>query len=111
MFVRIYSGDDGESHFEELELPEVEAETVPLKAGANMTFRRAVKGHSSNWHPGPRRQYVIIMRGHMDVGIGDGSTRRFGPGDIMLVEDLTGRGHDTQIVGGTCNSVIIPVEG
>ena len=31
-------------------------------------------------------------------GLGDGTTRRFGPGDARLVEDTTGQGHTTRVV-------------
>ena len=43
MFVRLYAGFDGQSHFEDLELP-ADVETVSLKAGAGITFRRAGDG-------------------------------------------------------------------
>ena len=33
------------------------------------------------------------------VETGDGTVRRFGPGDVMLAEDTTGRGHITRVVG------------
>ena len=36
----------------------------------------------------------------MEVVIGDGRTRRFGPGDAVLFEDLTGQGHTSRSVGG-----------
>ena len=37
--------------------------------------------------------------GQMEIGIGDGTTRRFGPGDVVLADDLTGRGHTTRSLG------------
>ena len=51
-----------------------------------------------DWHPAPRRQYVIILSGQLEIGLGDGTTRRFGPGDARLVEDTTGQGHTTRVV-------------
>ena len=38
--------------------------------------------------------------GQMEVGVGDGTVRRFGPGDAVLFEDLTGQGHTARTVGG-----------
>ena len=45
-----------------------------------------------------RRQYVIILSGQLEIGLGAGTKRRFGPGDARLVEDTTGQGHTTQVV-------------
>ena len=53
-----------------------------------------------DWHPAPRRQYVIILTGQLEIGLGDGTTRRFGPGDARLVEDTTGQGHTTRVGEG-----------
>jgi len=47
----------------------------------------------------------------MEIGIGDGTTRRFGPGDVVLADDLTGRGHTTRSVGGPRISATVPVGG
>jgi hypothetical protein len=35
----------------------------------------------------------------MEIGIGDGSKRRFGPGDVLLADDMTGQGHTRASVG------------
>jgi quercetin dioxygenase-like cupin family protein len=53
-----------------------------------------------DWHTAPRKQYVITLSGEVEIGLGDGSVHRFGPGDVMLAEDLTGQGHTTRAVGG-----------
>ena len=47
----------------------------------------------------PRRQFVIILSGQLEIGCGDGSKQVFGPGDARLVEDTTGKGHTTRVVG------------
>jgi hypothetical protein len=100
--VRLYTGEDRESHFEDIEIdfkPKGDMEASPSQAAANIFFRRAPVGHIQEWHPAPRRQYVITLAGQSEIEIGDGSVRRFGPGDIVLAEDLTGRGHITRAVG------------
>ncbi|MEK7880040.1 MAG: hypothetical protein AAB285_09275 [candidate division NC10 bacterium] len=101
--VRIYTGKDGESHFEEIETAFEkmgDAETTALQSATGVAFRRAPAGHVQDWHPAPRRQYVITLSGQAEIEIGDGTVRRFGPGDVMLADDLTGRGHITRVVGG-----------
>ena len=99
MIIRLYTGEDGQAHFEDLSMPDGEAETVALKSGGVMTFRSFPDRSFSDWHTGPQRQYVIVLSGQMEIGIGDGSKRMFNPGDILQVEDLTGQGHTTRSVG------------
>ncbi|MDA1127985.1 MAG: hypothetical protein O2913_04700 [Chloroflexi bacterium] len=99
MIIRLYTGDDGQAHFEDLDVPAGDAETIALTAGADMTFRRFPDGNFSDWHNAPRLQYVIVLSGQMEIGIGDGEKRVLDPGDILQVEDLTGQGHTTRSVG------------
>ena len=94
MILRLYSGDDGESHLEELSVPAGELETVAVKAGDDMRIRRFPKGRfSSDWHNAPRRQYVFYLEGEVEIGLGDGTTRRLVAGDALIAEDMTGKGH------------------
>jgi hypothetical protein len=99
MIVRLYTGEDGQAHFEDLNVPAGDTETVDLQTGADMTYRRFPDGSFSDWHNAPRVQYVITLSGQMEIGIGDGTKRMFNPGDILQVEDLTGQGHTTRSVG------------
>ena len=109
MIIRLYTGEDGQSHFEELNIPSGEVETVALKAGADLTFLLAPEGHFHDWHIAPRRQFVILLAGQMEIVIGDGTVRRLGPGDVLLAEDLTGRGHTSRALSGPCRSVSMPL--
>ncbi|MFQ5931632.1 MAG: cupin domain-containing protein, partial [Nitrospiraceae bacterium] len=70
-----------------------------LQAATGIAFRRAPAGHVQDWHPAPRRQYVVTLSGQGEIEVGDGTVRSFGPGDVMLAEDTTGRGHITRVVG------------
>ena len=99
MIVRIYTGNDGQSHFEDLHMPADEIQNITIQSGANIVFRRFPADHFSDWHTAPRRQYIFILSGHMAIGIGHGTTRRFGPGDVVLADDLSGQGHTTRSVG------------
>jgi quercetin dioxygenase-like cupin family protein len=102
MFVRLYSGADGESHFEDLDprfAPGDNGERSPQQETAGVSFGRTQPGNFMDWHTAPRRQYVITLAGQVEIGIGDGTVRRFGAGDVMLADDLTGRGHTTRVVG------------
>lgn len=93
---RLYTGSDGRTHVEEIEL-----KTYPfkLKAGAGAEIRSAPPGRVVDWHPAPRRQYVITLSGRGEVELEDGTKVPLGPGSIDLAEDLTGKGHITRVVG------------
>ncbi len=109
-FVRVYAGDDGQSHFEDMDLLPPDVERSVSQATANITFGRSRNGSFSNWHNAPRRQYAIFMSGgQMEVWIGDGTVRRFGAGDAVLFEDLTGQGHTSRTVEGDRLSAIVPL--
>ena len=110
MFLRLYTGNDGQSHLEELGLPDWPMSRPPMQAATGIVFRRAAGGEFIDWHPAPRRQYVITLSGQVEIGLGDGTVRRLGPGDIILAEDLTGRGHTTRAVGDEPRiSIAIPL--
>ena len=99
MVVRIYTGGDGQTHFEDLMIPADEVQNVTIQAGADIVFRRFPSDYFSDWHTAPRRQYIFILSGRVEIGIGDGTARRFGPGDVLLADDLTGQGHTPRSLG------------
>src|SRR5512142_1143072 len=92
-FLRLYTGDDGKSHFEDLARSDSGGlfEIPHLVAG--LVFCKAERPHILDWHTAPRRQWVITLSGSVDIGIGDGTVVTFGPGDVFLAEDTAGQGH------------------
>jgi hypothetical protein len=100
--IRIYTGADNESHFEEKEIDlkfSGDMEVSALQPAEGILFRRAPTTHNNSYHPAPKRQYVITLTGQVEIETGDGTVKRFGPGDVMLADDTTGHGHITRVVG------------
>ncbi len=102
--VRIYTGDDGESHFEDVEISLADdgfggVISEPVKAKSVM-FRETGGQYNLDYHNAPRRQYVVNLRGSVEIETGLGEKRVLGPGDILLAEDTTGRGHISRAVEG-----------
>ena len=95
---RMYTGADGQTHLEEQSLGSHPVLTSPQNA-KHIVFREMPAGTFIDWHPAPQRQYVIILSGELEIGFGDGTTRRFGAGDARLVDDTTGQGHTTRAIG------------
>jgi hypothetical protein len=104
---RVYSGADGQSHIAEMPLAmtpfkDVEGahgEGTPMQKASGVAFRVSPPGYVLDWHCAPRRQYSISLSGTAEIEVGDGTKVRVGPGDIVLAEDLTGRGHVTRVIG------------
>ena len=107
--VRLYSDEGGQSHFEDLEphMP-VDGAAALLEASGVVGIRRHGPGGQAAWHNAPRRQYVVMLEGKMEVEASDGTSRRFGPGDVLLVEDVTGVGHVTRTLG-TAQRVLLDI--
>ena len=106
---RLYSGNDGQSHIEELDIA-ARADITQGLAVSTITFREWEPGHFIDWHPAPRRQYIISLSGHIEIELGDGTKHTFNPGDARLVEDTTGQGHITRVPGDTPSiSAVIPL--
>ena len=56
-------------------------------------------GWVGEWHAAPRKQFVFVLSGRIEVEVGDGEKREFGPGDVILALDTAGRGHISRTVG------------
>jgi hypothetical protein len=96
---RLYTGDDGQSHIEE-QHPSSHPALTTRQATQPIFFRERPRGLFSEWHNAPRRQYLIILSGEVEIGLGDGTKHRFGAGTALLAEDTSGQGHKTLIVDG-----------
>jgi hypothetical protein len=109
---RLYTGPDGQTHAEEINVNFGPGGTdgFKLMAGAGAEVRRAPPGRVADWHVAPRRQYVITLSGHGEVELVDGTKIPLGPGSIDLAEDLTGKGHITRVIGNEDRvTIAIPV--
>ena len=108
-YTRMYHDADGHSHIEEaaldLELrdfaPPAEPAHIGTLAAASSAFLFGVppawRGDAP--HPSPQRQLLCVMRGEVEVTLRDGAVRRFGPGDLILLEDTEGHGNSTRVEG------------
>ena len=96
--VRVFSGGDGESHFEDL-TPDQFAEIVNRVGEGEVTLNRRASPSFSDYHTAPRRQYVVNLSGIAEFETADGSVRRLVPGDVLVAEDLTGHGHIARSIG------------
>jgi len=100
--VRIWTGDDGNSLFEEgvIELPNGErgdilSRTVPA---SSISFRETRSGGAFAPHDAPTRQLVITLGGTLRFETASAASFIIRPGDILLAEDTTGTGHSWKLM-------------
>jgi len=105
-YVRLFADDEGESHFEDLDaelVPTEFARASPpldlsqLAAADEVGFLCGPAGWRADWHPSSARNLFVVISGEWEIDASDGETRRFGPGSVLLVEDMTGRGHKSHV--------------
>ena len=93
-FCRLYSGYDGKSHFEDLDQRQGSNHFLTSVAATALVFKNDTnRDDLHGWHTAPRRQWCITLSGSVQIGLGDGTTKTFGPGDVFLADELTGQGH------------------
>ena len=108
--VRMYTGPDGQSHFDEVEIEL--ADLGPLGKistrwpGRGVQFRETGGDYNLDFHVAPRRQLVVNLIGSNEVELGSGEKRILGSGSILLAEDTTGQGHISRNVDGQPRSCL-----
>ena len=101
--VRIWTGDDGNSLFEEgfIDLAEGmrdDAVGRPVRA-RELSFQETRSGGSYEWHKDPVPRFVITLSGTLEFEVKSGATFTIRPGDILLAQDNSGTGHRWRLIG------------
>jgi AraC-like ligand binding domain len=100
--IRLWTGDDNNSRFEEgvIDLPK--GERGDILSGTvdvvSISFRETRAGGVFEWHDAPTRQFVITLSGTLDFQTRTGEHFMLHPGDILLAEDTAGTGHSWKLV-------------
>jgi hypothetical protein len=107
---RVYSDEDGVSHFEDREIMLEDRGAIGrLSAPTPVTgiiFRETDPDYDYDWHPVPQRQFIIMLEGELEVEVGDGEKRQFASGDVMLFEDTEGQGHRSRTTNNQVRKTI-----
>jgi hypothetical protein len=109
-YTRLYADEHGQSHFAQVAADgaqldaAVRSAPVPIAAffpASRCGFVYApATSLEAGAHPAPRRQILCTVRGEYEIVASDGTVRRFPPGRTLLLEDTTGIGHTTRVIGG-----------
>jgi hypothetical protein len=111
----LYVDDKGETHFRDIDIEWVESSPAGKLSkrlpATGIIFREVQPDYDLDWHPAPRRQYIINLDAGVKITASDGEARIIGAGEVILVEDVKGKGHLSQAVGGKIrNCIFVPVE-
>jgi hypothetical protein len=101
--LRIYATPDGESHFDEVEIPtknlSVHPDATAFEASASyqasrVRLTRIPAGmREVAWHTVPGRVLTVRLDGSVEYETSDGEVRHVPAGSFVLVEDTHGKGH------------------
>ena len=108
---RMYSDAQGETHIETVMMDV--GRTSGFSATGTTYFSRFAANMNIDWHPAPRRQFLITLSGPgYEIETSDGSVAQLPPGSVLLVEDTnTGhRGHKTRSLGGETLVMFVPID-
>ncbi|NDK55692.1 cupin domain-containing protein [Pontibacter fetidus] len=97
---RVYADENGDSRFEDFSRPlNSEGEIGFLsdpEAVVDIIFRKVVSTYDYDFHNAPARQYLFLLDGGIEIETSLGEKRRFETGEVLLLEDTTGKGHKTR---------------
>ena len=101
--LRVYSTPDGESHFDEVEIPTFSRQVIAEAAAFEVSAKYAAAGvrftrvpadaGEVGWHNVPERALVVRLSGSSEYETSDGDRRSVSAGSIVLFEDVEGKGH------------------
>jgi quercetin dioxygenase-like cupin family protein len=103
-YVHVYADAAGASHFREEHFAFVrgrdqQSSIHVLEAKGGATLLRLKAGTVEDWHNAPQAWFLIVLQGASEVTTSDGQVRHFGPGSVVLLDDTTGKGHQTRALG------------
>lgn len=106
-YQKLFSDEDGESHWTDVDVILEERRFAPPAKAIEISDPEAVKQTlflrlRSGWdepiHPTPVAQKLVCLAGTVRVTASDGEVRDIGPGDVWHMEDKHGKGHHTAVI-------------
>jgi hypothetical protein len=111
----LYTDEKGESHFREIDIEWAEERRMSLYSkrlpATGVIFRQSRADYKLDWHPAPRRQYIVNLDGGVKITASDGDSRIIKAGEVFLVEDITGKGHMSEHIENKIrHTIFIPID-
>ena len=100
IYTRIYSDSNGNSHFEDVNVALSDSGSIgflsDLYSTSALQFRENKADYNWDFHTAPARQFIVLLDGEIEIETSLGEKRQFKGGDVLLVEDISGKGHRTK---------------
>ena len=111
----LYVDDKGETHFRDIEVEWAEegpaGKLSKRLPATGIIFREVQPSYDLDWHPAPRRQYIINLDAGVQITASDGEARIIKAGEVILVEDTSGKGHLSKSINNQMrHSIFVPIE-
>ncbi|HEY0668831.1 MAG TPA: hypothetical protein VGD22_11670 [Sphingobacteriaceae bacterium] len=105
IITRVYSDSHGDSLFEDIKIPLSSAGAIGYLSDRynveSMVFRKVLPSYDYDFHTAPARQFIILLDGKIEIETSLGEKRIFIAGDILQMDDTTGKGHKTRNLEAT----------
>jgi uncharacterized cupin superfamily protein len=107
--LEIYADEAGETHFRETTLdfqvtdfapPSKPLQITGDQSASGVRFAEAPVGWDDAFHPTPRRQIAVLLRGRAHIAVTDGESMEISAGSFFLLSDIASKGHLTKILPG-----------
>jgi hypothetical protein len=99
---RLYTNQDQDSVFKEIDIPLKNAGDIGSLskrfAVKDLIFRETGGDYDYDFHNAPERQFIFMLDSAIEIETSRGEKRQFKGGDILLVEDINGKGHKTRSI-------------
>lgn len=103
--MRLYTGPDGQSHSEQVEVKFSPVAGAPISLDESQHIKaadaylvRVPPGYYESWHNADKRRYVLPISGQAEIEVA-GQKVTVSAGQLALAEDLAGKGHTFRVVG------------
>jgi hypothetical protein len=99
-YTRLYTDEFGESNFKDIEINLTDNGIIGYLSAhysvRSLQFRLNDADYDWDFHNAPARQFVILLDGEIEITTSRGEKRVFSGGDVLMVEDVHGKGHSTR---------------
>lgn len=97
---KVFADESGDSHFEEMEFPLTDQGLIGWLSAKiavkSLQFRQNSADYNWDFHTVPEKQFVVLLDGGIEIETSLGLKKTFNSGEILLLEDITGKGHRTR---------------
>ncbi|WP_242917149.1 hypothetical protein [Pontibacter liquoris] len=112
---RVYADENGDSCFEDISRQLASEGEIGFLSEPedveSIIFRKVVATYDYDFHTAPARQYLFLMDGGIEIETSLGEKREFETGQVLLLEDTTGKGHKTRnLKPATRSSVFVTLK-